>query len=210
MAEGDTWVSSVLTDSSLVVGTDIDRSEPAWQAIERGEPPAAEDLPIRIYAKYKNQIFNEKLPQLFFGSGGIKISKNLAEVIQKFNLGRTDIRRAQLFLHDRKTPIDQPLCSLGSLEKMKLLAPNECKNLRGHVVTRHLPNPPPPAEWGMPWELQDGDIAIVSNKANSLDTWTDANLKGSWFFSDCMKQALCDAGYAKLFQFRKCRTLRLN
>ena len=64
MAAGDIWDSFFLNKSSLTVGTDVDRDEPAWWAIKRGEVPDEKDLPIRLYATYKDETFTKKLPEL--------------------------------------------------------------------------------------------------------------------------------------------------
>ena len=97
MAAGDIWVSFVLNNSSLTVATEIDRGEPAWKAIARGEVPGKEDLPIQLYATYEYQDFTKKLPELFQGGGGTKISPQLEAIFRKFNLGSAWICPAQLF-----------------------------------------------------------------------------------------------------------------
>ncbi|MEP2028486.1 MAG: hypothetical protein ABJI96_07245 [Paracoccaceae bacterium] len=97
MAAGDIWVSFILNNSSLTVATDIDRDEPAWKAIAAGEVPGEEDLPVRLCAKYKYQDFKKKLPALFSGGGGAKISPQLEAIFRRFNLGTTRICPAQLY-----------------------------------------------------------------------------------------------------------------
>lgn len=88
MAEEDIWVSSVLNNSSLTVGTEINRDEPAWKAIEQGRDPLPEELPLRIYAHYRDETFEKKLPHLFFGAGGIKISPQLVSILNSMTLER--------------------------------------------------------------------------------------------------------------------------
>ena len=210
MAEGDFWISAVLNDSSRVVGTDIDRSEPAWQAIRRGEVPAAEELPIRIYAMYRNQKFPKKMPELFEGGGGTKISPRLAAIFRRFNIGSTWICPAELYRHDRVTRVDRDFSIMAGWDKPNFLVEEESRGLKGRVVTRHRPNPPPPDVWRMPLDMKDGDIAIAPRQLDGLDLWYDPKLCGGLFFSDRLKAALCEGGYARLFKFRKCRVLPLH
>lgn len=210
MAEGDIWVSNVLNNSSLVIGTNIDREEPAWKTIAQGKKPADEELPIRIYAMYKDQAFTKKFPELFEGGGGTKISPRLEGIFRKFNLGASWICPAQLFLYDRATPVDHQFSIYGGWDKVQFVVPEESRDLQGGVVTRSRPNPPPPEVWGMPWELKDGDIAIAPRDLGGLDIWYDSKLRGALFFSDPLKQALCDGGYARLFNFYNCRVIAVH
>ncbi|TLP61448.1 hypothetical protein FEE96_14490 [Parasedimentitalea maritima] len=210
MAEGDIWVSNVLNNSSLVIGTNIDREEPAWKTIAQGKKPADEELPIRIYAMYKDQAFTKKFPELFEGGGGTKISPQLEGIFRKFDLGASWICPAQLFLYDRATPVDHQFSIYGGREKLQFLIPEESEGLRGYPVTRQQPNPPPPDVWEMPWELKDNDIAIAPRDLGGLDIWYDPKLHGAMFFSDSLKQALCDGGYARLFKFYKCKVIAVH
>ncbi|WIY26504.1 hypothetical protein [Parasedimentitalea psychrophila] len=210
MAEDDIWVSNVLNNSNLVIGTDIDREEPAWVTIGKGEKPAQADLPIRIYAMYKDQTFTKKFPDLFDGGGGTKISPPLEAIFRKFNLGSSWICPAQLFLYDRMTLVDHTFSIFAGWETLQFLVPEESEGLRGYPVTRQQPNPPPPDVWGVPWELKDGDIAIAPRDLDGLDFWYDSRLRGAVFFSDPLKQSLCDGGYCRLFKFRKCKVIAVH
>ena len=210
MAEGDIWVSNVLNNSSLVIGTNIDREELAWKAIAQGGKPSDVELPIRIYAMFKDQTFTKKFPELFEGGGGTKISPQLEGIFRKFNLGSSWICPAQLFLYDRATPVDHQFSIFAGWDKLQFLVPEESRDLQGGVVTRSRSNPPPPEVWGMPWELKDDDIAIAPRELGGLDIWYDSKLRGALFFSDRLKQALCDGGYARLFKFCKCKVIAVH
>lgn len=201
MAAGDIWVSFVLNNSSLTVGTEIDRDEPAWKAIARGDVPDEGDFPIRLYDTYIGETFTQKVPELFQGGGGVKISPQLAEIFRKFNLGPSWIYPAQLYLHDRKTPVDHALSIFAGWKKLELLVPDQSTGLRGMEFRARRPNPPPPDVWGVPIDPKDGDIAITARDLDGLDIWYDKSLRGSLFFSDPLKRALCDGGYARLFNF---------
>lgn len=203
MAEGDFWVSAVLNETRYVVGTDRDSEEPAWKSIAQRELPAAEDLPARLYAVERDVKFEKRLPDLFTGRGGTKISSKLAEVFRPFNLGLGWMCPAKLYLYDRLTPTNHEFFLI-MWEARQLLDVENSVGLRGYSVTRHQPDPPPPDVWGMPWELNNGDIAITPRGLNGLDLWYDPKLRGGLFFSDRLCRALRDAGYSDLFKFRRC------
>jgi len=207
MADGDIWISGVLKESRLVVGTDVDAEEPAWQSIFRKEYPDEEGLPARLYAHEKDETFEKRLPELFTGGGGIKISSHLAAIFRRFNLGSGEVCPARLYLHDRITPENHDVFLLFLWEQRQFLDVESSIGLLGYPVTRRQPNPPPPDAWGMPWEPKSGDIAVAPRGLDGLDFWYDPNLRGALFFSDLLRQALRDAGHAELFKFRKCRIL---
>lgn len=210
MAEEDIWVSSVLNNSSLTVGTEINRDEPAWKAIEQGRDPLPEELPLRIYSRYRDETFEKKLPHLFFGAGGIKISPQLVSIFEQHDLGKKTMRPAQFFLNDRTTLANIQHSVFSTFEKRSFLLVDESKRLRGRTPNRHNPNPAPPEAWGMPYEMEDDDLAVMPASSNSLDLWCDTKTKGGLFFSDKLKQALCQEGFGRLFKFYRCRVLRMH
>ncbi|MCP4195177.1 MAG: hypothetical protein GY768_31640 [Planctomycetaceae bacterium] len=210
MADGYIWVSNVLNDSSLVVGTDVDSEESARKSIFKREYPANKDLPARLYAHYKDEAFDKGLPELFTGGGGTKISPKLADIFRQFNLGSGRTCPLKLYLHDRKTPVDLEIFLLYWWEQRQFLDLEKSIGLRGRRPSRVQPNPPPPDKWGVPWELSDGDIVIAPRDLGGLDFWYDTKLRGALFFSNRLCQALRDAGYARLFKFRKCTVLPVH
>ncbi|NRB16222.1 MAG: hypothetical protein HRU33_01265 [Rhodobacteraceae bacterium] len=120
---------------------------------------------------YKEQAFSIKFPELFEGGGGTKISPRLEAIFRKFNLSSSWICPAKLFLYDRMTPVDHIFSIFAFQEKRQFLVPEESRGLQGGVVTRSRPNPPPPAVWGMPWEVKDGDLAVAPRGLGRLDLW---------------------------------------
>ncbi len=144
MADGYIWVSNVLNDSSLVVGTDVDSEESARKSIFKREYPANKDLPARLYAHYKDEAFDKGLPELFTGGGGTKISPKLADIFRQFNLGSGRTCPLKLYLHDRKTPVDLEIFLLYWWEQRQFLDLEKSIGLRGRRPSRVQPNPPPP------------------------------------------------------------------
>ena len=210
MAEGDIWISAIANNSDLLVGMEIDRDEPGWRAKAEGLAVRAEDLPFRLYGKYRDAFFEKGAPDMFFGPGGIKISENLHHVFAAYNLGSAKIYPANLYLHDRKTLVVPNLYILGVREDVEAFVPEQCQNVRARYKHRSQAKPSPETKWKMPYTLQDGDIAVLPSKTEGVDFWSDKWLDSSLFFSDALKQALCEGGYAKLFDFKKCKEAVLH
>ncbi len=210
MAEGDIWISAIVNNSALLVETQIDREEPAWRAKAEGRAVRAEDLPLRLYGEYRDQFFEEGVPDVFFGPAGITISENLHSVFASYNLGVAKMYPASLYLHDRNTLVTPSLYVLGVREDVEAFVPEQCQNVRERYKHRSQAKPSPETKWKMPYTLQDGDIAVLPSKTEGLDFWSDKWLDSSLFFSDPLKQALCEGGYAKLFDFKKCKEAVLH
>ena len=210
MAVGDIWISAIVNNSDLLVATQIDRQEPAWQAIAKGHAVRAEDLPCRLYGEYRDQFFEDGLPDVFFGAGGTKLTPDLKDILVGHNLGSATVFPASLYLNDRKTLVAPELFILGYDDNVEAFVPEQCQNLRARYKHRSRPEPSPEAKWKMPYSLQDGDIAVLPSKTGDLDFWADKWLDSALFFSDPLKQALCDGGYAKLFDFKKCKEAVLH
>ncbi|MGR3712196.1 MAG: hypothetical protein ACU0A6_03625 [Shimia sp.] len=210
MADGDIWISAILGNSDLIVGTEIDREESAWQAIVQNREVSAEHLPVRVYGAYRDQFFEEGLPDLFMGAGGVKISQDLKDILMAYDLGAVEVFQASLYLHDRKTLIASNLHLLGIRKEIEAFVPEQCQNVRARYKHRSQAKPSPEAKWKMPFTLQDGDIAVMPSRTEDLDFWSDKWLWDALFFSDPLKQALCEGGYAKLFDFKKCKKALLH
>mmetsp|Transcript_31246 Transcript_31246/g.60893 ORF Transcript_31246/g.60893 Transcript_31246/m.60893 type:complete len:211 (+) Transcript_31246:579-1211(+) len=210
MAEGDIWISAFATNSNLVVGTRIDQEDPSWQALEQGREILIEQLPLQIFGRYRDQFFEEGVPDLFCGAAGIAVSEGIKGVFSAHNLGTAKLYPASLYLHDRKTLVTPNLYVLNSQETIEAFIPEQCQNVRAPYKHRSQPKPSPTAKWGMPYTLRDDDIAVIPSKTGDLDLWMDKWLGYAFFFSDPIKQAICDGGYAKLFDFKKCKEAVLH
>lgn len=68
-ASDEIWISNIFNDSTIVRGTDIDRSEPGWISLTERQSVSEADLPLNIYAHYKDETFRN-LPPAFEGAGG--------------------------------------------------------------------------------------------------------------------------------------------
>jgi len=196
------WISSIFNDSTIVHGTDIDRSEPGWIALKERQSVSEEELPLNIYAHYKDETFRN-LPPVFHGGGGLKLSAPIAAVLRQCDLGKAFLIPAQLYLYDRRTPIDKKYFIYASYERKEAFVPELSRDVR----TNPYDKTDPPPYWNMPWEPKDGDIAVRETALEGADMWMDPKLDGSLFMKGRLVAALQQAGFEKIFSLTRCRVV---
>ncbi|MGB3176949.1 MAG: hypothetical protein WBA90_03620, partial [Albidovulum sp.] len=129
MADDEIWISNIFNDTTIVRGTEIDRSEPGWVALKERQSVSAAELPLNIYAHYKDETFRN-LPPAFEGAGGLKLSAGIAAVLQQFDLGSAFLVPIQLYLYDRRTPVDQKYFIYASYERKEAFVPELSRDVR--------------------------------------------------------------------------------
>lgn len=103
MKTDSVWVSALPQDGSMVeTKLGFDENEPARKDIWLGSDPKPQDLPITAFEEYADGPIFE-LPPIFEGGGGTVFSRELAEPLLSFDLGRTLVLPLRLLRHDRKT-----------------------------------------------------------------------------------------------------------
>ena len=185
LADDEIWISNIYHDSTKVRGTDIDRSEPGWTALRERQSVSEDELPLRLYAHYKDETF-DNLPPVFMGGGGFKLSAPIAAVLRQFDLGKAFLAPARLYLYDRRTPVDKEYYVYGSYERKDAFVPELSRDVR----TNPYDKTDPPPHWRMPWEPKDGDIAVRESALEGADMWMDPRLFGSLFMKGRLVAAL--------------------
>ena len=200
------WISDIAHDSTIVRGTDIDRNEPGWNVTFETHVPPPEDMPLNLYATYKNDKLNN-LPPVFTGGGGINFAAMIAKILNQFDLGQGFLAPVRLYLHDRITPVDKSYFVYGPYERKDgTFIAELSKDIRTNPYDKNKT----PERWKMPWELKDGDIAVLESALEGSDIWLDRTLFGSFFLKGNVVAALQQAGYARFFKVKKCRVVRPN
>mgnify|MGYP000951252029 CR=1 FL=1 len=206
MSTEEVWISNIFNDSTIVRGTDIDRTEPGWNITFETHAPPPEDVPLNLYATYKNDKLND-LPPVFEGAGGMKISEPVAKILKQFDLGNGFLAPVRLYLHDRTTPVDKSYFVYGPYERKDgCFIPELSKDIRTNPYEKNKP----PKEWDMPWEPKDSDIAVMESALDGSDIWLDRTLRGALFMKGTMVAALQQAGYGRIFKAKKCRVVLLQ
>lgn len=202
MADSGIWISNIFNDSTIVRGTEIDRSEPGWVALKERQSVSEAELPLNIYAHYKDETFRN-LPSAFEGAGGLKLSAQIASVLRQFDLGKAFLAPAKLYLYDRRTPVEKEYFIYASYERKDAFVSEWSRNVRRPSCQKD----DPPRYWKMPWEPKDGDVAVRESALVGADMWMDPKLDGSLFMKGAMVAALEQAGFAKIFSLTRCRVV---
>jgi hypothetical protein len=205
LGDDEIWISNIFHDSTIVRGTDIDRSEAGWVALKERQSVSEEELPLNIYAHYKDETFHN-LPPAFEGAGGLKLSAPIAAVLRQINLGKAFLAPARLYLYDRRTPVEKAYFIYASYERKDAFVPELSRDVR----TNPYDKTDPPPYWNMPWKPKDGDIAVRETALEGADMWMDPKLDGSLFMKGRLVAALQQAGIAKLFSLTRCRMVLLS
>ncbi|MEM6409822.1 MAG: hypothetical protein AAF700_15595 [Pseudomonadota bacterium] len=203
MKPDSVWVHAPEDISALVeTRIDFDPSEPARAAILAGGEPDPKDFPVTAFEKYRDAPI-EDLPPFFDGAGGLAFSKEIAEPIMQFDLGRTLILPLRILKHDRKTEIFAERGYHIKLRKDVFSAfnPNASTNL--NPGRRHTP----PTRWKIPWQrpLNDDDVAVTSAALDSPAFWTDPALVNSEFINGNVVRAMQSNDTAKYWHLKRCR-----
>ncbi|MDZ4065291.1 MAG: hypothetical protein U1E06_00305 [Tabrizicola sp.] len=134
------------------------------------------------------------------------MNRALAKVFQRFDLAKDPeeggVVPIQFFLYDRTTPVEADYFTLvyGGQRRDEVI-PDESKGLR---VPKYASNPP--SRWLLS-TIKDGDIAVRPTARSGPDIWFDTRLHSEVFISNRLVQALEDSGFAKHFQFIRCRVV---
>ena len=200
MKNDSVWVSTVDMDSSLVQMMSTDRTDPVWAAIKEARLPAAEDLPMKVWADSPQENL-AKLPLLFSGPSGQIFTREIAAPLLRFDLGRTFVLPIRILLADRKTEVhaDRGYHTMPRFEVFKALAPEESPALRPNAYEN------PPRNWGLPWTPKDGDVAVHARALDGPAIWDDPQLFNGFFFRGDVVAAMEEAGVAKPWRLIRCR-----
>jgi hypothetical protein len=204
MAAADVWFDKLNYDSSRIIGITAEWDEPGWKAVAQDRQPDIEDLPLRLYADYKDLDYS-RLPPFFDGGGGFKVSSALANILRQFDLGeKSGLFPLQIYKYDRVTPVKTDHLLLRIRGVKAGLIPEESKGLWAGKNLKH-----PPARW-YPGQAKDGDVAVGEHVLSGADLWFDEKLGDVMFLSDRLVQALRKAGFGRSFNLFRCRVITLN
>lgn len=205
MKSDSVWVSTVAMENTLVQMMSTDRTDAVWSAIMEARMPTAGDLPIMAWADSPRDNL-DKLPLLFSGPSGFTFTREIAEPLLRFDLGRTFVLPMRIFLYDRKTEVhaDRHYYTMPRYEVFKALAPEQSPAL--------LPNPyeKTPTTWSLPRPTKDGDVAVHARALDGPAIWHDPQLMSGQFFRGDVVAALEAAGVAKPWRLHRCRIVWPN
>ena len=203
MAEGEVYISHFFSDTRFIRGGKVDWDAPGWREIKEKRRPSQAALPLSVFAGEKRETF-QNLPAAFTaGGGGLNVSKKLAEVLQRHDLGEGGVVPTKLYQFEQTSPVDGDfyMVMLFLFEKKVTLMPRESRNIKPMMY-----EPDPPTRW-MTLGVSDGDVAVSASAQGGVDMWFDPTLPIMLFMSGRLVDALTQAGFADVFNPIKCRVV---
>ena len=201
------WISGARQDSTLIksVLTEIEakdkKKEIDGQLLnEKGVSVPHELCPKKIWGDGFAPAF-KGMPDLFWARSQWIVSERAADIIRQFNLGDGALYPVSegVFQSDGLTPLPGNFfCWIFGNTKNAFI-PDLSRNMRSPDV--------PGLWWGMPWKLQDEDVAVSQAALVGPEVWLDKMLFKSVFLSGPLGDALDRAGLCKAFRLFKCRVI---
>ena len=183
---------------------------PEWQDVNRminhGNPGHTGYFPPAFYGYYDLGRTIPALktpPPLFRGYCGVPIlTAACAEVLRRFDLGRTTLHPIELLKQDRKTPVLKG-DYVGMLpgEYRERVVP-QATSLR----LKHVGGTTPP-RYNTYCDVTDDAIALSPEALEPPDLWIDRRLIDRMFVTDRLGEALVEAGWRDVMKLTRCRVV---
>lgn len=194
-------------DPRLILGYQTDLSQRDFnasvegcQALGRGLPVPLNQRPNTIFADRKGK-GRKSFPPLFMANGFWIVSQQVAEVMQRFELGDGVLHPIVVLGPDDKTPLDGSwFCWIFGNRKDTLDA-EASVNLRAH-------SPVPGDDWRkLANSPVDDDVALSREALVGPDVWIENRLKQAVLLSGPLGDALAAAKFTKALRMTRVRIL---
>ncbi|WP_129140055.1 imm11 family protein [Modicisalibacter coralii] len=200
------WATNIFTNSDLIYAFFADNyledEDAAWDAMKRanrGEPLPVERFPREMYVMSQYNKY-KKLPHIFKAGGFWVVSQRFAEVLRRFELGKTALYPVRLFQHDRTTPFDGEYFCLAFGETQDTFVPEESPRIR-KVPFRKTDI------WEPKHTDNDYGLAFEKTVLQGVDLWMDKKMEDVFFLSDRLYQDLNAEKLAKPLAPYRCRVV---
>ncbi|HET9218880.1 MAG TPA: hypothetical protein VFR18_17990 [Terriglobia bacterium] len=199
------WISKAPLDSRLLLPLTSDVAEPKglihyWKANSAAESRNA-SCPTEIWVKDGSAREINKLPDLSLIRTSWILSQRLADVFQRFDLGKGGIEPVRAFKSDHHTPLAGQYFCLSFDNVKRAFLPDESSKVSNFVK----------GVWTTDPDFSDGNIVCSREALSGPDIWIDPRLYGSLFLSDRLVSALAEAKVEEAFGglggLRRCRIL---
>ncbi len=159
--------------------------------VTRGVPQGPECFPEdRFWFEKSRKV---KAPRHVTRCAGYVVSEPVAEILNKFDLGRTRLYPTRFFEYDRKTPVPGRYfsLSLGETKDGVIVERSRLDEAYGGGLT----GPPDPT---------DGDFVLRPSVLKGPDMWVDTGVQRALFLSGPLVVALRAAKLDKQFLLSRC------
>lgn len=170
-----------------------------------GNPDLTDYYPPEFYGIYNlgtlTPAFKRNVPPLFCAGPFPVVSEAMAEILERHNLGRTELRETKLLRKDRKTKaLDGRYFGLAMGERKDILVPEASRDIRPKYHGDSV-------KYGKPWTPTDDDIAVSSGANEGVDMWIEASLQLTLMVSNRLGRALIEAGWRQALLMYRCRVV---
>ncbi|MFM5907359.1 MAG: imm11 family protein [Novosphingobium sp.] len=202
------WVTDFMGDIRLVLGLtadicarDLKEGAEASRLLKSGQPVPPELRPRAVWMD-KGKKGPQKFPALFYANGYWIVSREVADTLERFDLGAGGLFPVQVLRSDRETPAGgEWFCWIFGNQKDTLDAEASVnlkqRNPHPESIFRNLASHP-----------ADGDVALSSAALLGPDVWVEKRLTLTVLLSGTMGDALVSAGFGKALRLTRARVLK--
>lgn len=209
MWRDEIWLSGIFLGTENVIGAESER-EKVKKLPSTDQSYTDDGRPVKIFHKYREDIGADKIPPVFQGGTELMFRAEIRDVISKFDLGAARFLKAEFFQSNREDRVDVDFSILENIQVRSYLNPEE-SNVKGRSSFFSTRYPDiPTKKWRLQFKPEDYDVAIFPPSKFQEDLWIDKKMDDVLFFSSELKNAICAAGFGKLFKFYKCKLLQIQ
>jgi hypothetical protein len=165
------WATNCLTDSELMYAISSDKTledgrsaADTMERSEKGEPMPKERFPKEMYIDSESDEITS-VPDIF-SCGFWVVSARFAEVLCRFDLGKTALYPVKLFHHDRKTPFEGEYFTLAFGETRDTFVPEESPEAMKFPFTKKN-------LWVASLGREDNGLALSDDALQGVDLWME-------------------------------------
>ena len=204
------WYSGAFTNSSHVKKADADvflaDADRALDAMQRSRvavPLPRDRFPAEIYLKQGAK----RLPDIALPGGFWTVSAKLADILRRFELGRTALYRTRVLRADRTTPIEGEYFCLSLGERKDTILPAASPGLERPSLWEPTKSPD---VWHVRFDVHDDDLAPSPAALGGSDLWVEERIRDNFFVSDALGQELKEAGLGRRLRLTRGRAAILG
>lgn len=205
------WVSEALMDPRLIMPfralgfrdlpqADRDYLLDAMRRSQEGELLLADRFPTVLYCTDTAHGFRHNLPDLCMAGSFWVVSAALKDVLQSFDVGRTNFPSVSVLECDKTTPLEGRYFYFNLGEYKQSFLPEQ---------SRVRPFNPDRGIWSLRLAAQDEDVTVSTVALEGADLWLEVpRLRKTFLVSDRLATALRESKLNETVRLRRCRVIR--
>lgn len=197
------WVSRAPMDSTLIEpfdseywDSDRDKDADLFKRNAKGEATDSDTMPRAFFATRSPRSLS-KLPNIFYAGGYWLFRKELVELVQEFDLGRTKFFPTSLYREDKTTEIDGVFYCASFRETKDCFLPYESGRTKKPWKSLDI--------WTLQPPPKDFDLTLSSASLQGVDLWIDKRVDRAFFLSDDLARSLQNSKLRMNWGLFKCQ-----